>query len=662
MQINSPLDSSLPSRTGGAFSGHAYQDGLASILVISKREVTRLRTRFTGRSRLFIIAILALAVILSGVIYQQDFTMSKGLYTIGVSPDALGINDERFNIVPLDFEIGHTKLSNGEIDAYVDGDTIMRRRDDRSQYAVGALAEYLQKQELFRISEEYDIDQAFPLRIETRHIPTEREEQGGETPVVLSDILKSEQPAEEPHAMPEAESSVTSETDVLVVPEPETAVIPEPAQAFEPAPADPAGGDAVASMPAPPLSASDEAVVEQLQDFYSGSALPEFKAEFVSDEEIIIPSLSKPPIPLSQVLLAFLYIVPIFFVSVFFTSSFMEEKTNRKLVILLSAPITPLQIILGKMLPYIVYSVIAIVAITLMLRGSVLLGLAIFVPVMLFILSIYLMVALLYRTFKDQTFFSVLAVWIITAYLVAPAMFAGVNDLSYISPLTLAVQMYQGESFGLAEYFLSTIPLYAIFLATMFVGVRVFNEEYLMGFRPLYKKLGEAVYLAIDRSHLNVSVFALSSLLVPVVFMVQFASIVIASNLSTMAALTVIFVLSIIAEEIAKSIGIVVLLQNKAINSVRGVIKFSFISALGFLIAEKLLLFLALSVMSESMFIDAVFSSGLLLLPLALHFVTTSVVCFLTARLGIKYFPLGLVAGSVVHGIYNLCIIGGEIF
>ena len=178
-----------------------------------------------------------------------------------------------------------------------------------------------------------------------------------------------------------------------------------------------------------------------------------------------------PPLPLAQVIITFLYVVPVFFISLFFTSSFTEEKVSRKLIVLLSAPVTRLQVIMGKMLPYLVYSIAVIIAITLVLGGNILLGLAIFTPVMLFIFAIYLMVALTYRTFKDLTFFSVLALSIITVYLVGPAMFTGVSDLSYISPLTLAVEMYRGEPFGVSEYFLATTPLWLIFLQTVQVSM-----------------------------------------------------------------------------------------------------------------------------------------------------------------------------------------------
>ncbi|MBT4511214.1 MAG: ABC transporter permease [Chloroflexi bacterium] len=633
---------------------------MSNILTISKREITRLRSRFKGRSRLFVIGIFAVAVMLSFVIYHQDPVISKSIYNIGVSSNGPAIVDERFNIVPLDPVSGLVELGNKEIDLYIHGDQVISRNDDRSRYAAGALNQYLEKQELIRISHEYDIDQAFPLRIEIHHLAkdSETEQKSTDNQPSLSEILE---PADEP--------TDSSSPFLVVTPGPEPPIITAPIspQTEPPEPIPNAPTPEVAPSIIPTESLSDSAVRERLEDFKNDNGRPEFKAEFAADDEIIIPSLLKPPIPVSQVMLAFFYVVPIFFVSIFFTSSFMEEKTNRKLIILMSAPITPFQIIVGKILPYVVYSILAIIIITLILGGNVFLALAIFIPIMLFIFSIYLMVALLYRTFKDQTFFSMMAVWIVTAFLVAPAMFTGVNDLSYISPLTLAVLMYRGESFDLTQYLLSTIPMYLAFIVTMFVATRIFNEEYLMGFRPLYRKLSEAIYLVMDKAHLNLSVLSMSLFLIPIAFMVQSASLVLAynlsTNLSTITTLGIIFVICIITEEIVKSVAIIVLLQNRIITSLTSVIKLSFMAGLGFLIGEKLLLFLALRVMSESIFTEALFSSGVFLIfPLLMHFVTTSIVCLITARFGLRFYPLAILAGSVVHTLYNLYIIREAIF
>ena len=101
-----------------------------------------------------------------------------------------------------------------------------------------------------------------------------------------------------------------------------------------------------------------------------------------------------------------------------------------------------------------------------------------------------------------------------------------------------------------------------------------------------------------------------------------------------------------------------VLLYNRSIRSLKKVVLLSFISALSFFIVEKLLLYLALSVITESMFTAAIFSTGLLFIPLILHFISTSIVCLITARFGTRYYPLAILAGLIVHSLYNLYVIG----
>jgi hypothetical protein len=621
---------------------------MRNILTMSKREITRLRARFSGRSKAIVLAVVALTIVGSYVIYHQDLVISKGLYNVGVSTSAPSIVDSRFNVFELDRETGYRWLEQGTIDLYLDDDEIISRHGERSEYAAGALKQYLEKQELLRIADEYEIDRAFPLRIEISYLDISESSLSAGTEVPMPDI-------------PQPSETVVLSTDMpapIPPPEPEAPVAPAPVPSFEAEPPlTPPSVPALIAEP-PVVRATDAVVRQQLADFATSRQLPEFKAEFLSENDIIVPSLMNPPIPLAQVIITFLYVVPVFFISLFFTSSFTEEKVSRKLIVLLSAPVTRLQVILGKMMPYLVYSILVIIAVTLVLGGNILLGLAIFTPVMLFIFSIYLIVALTYRTFKDQTFFSVLALSVVTVYLVGPAMFTGVSDLSYISPLTLAVEMYRGESFGVSEYFLATTPLCLVFLQTMFIGTRVFNEEYLMGFRPLHTKVAEAIYLTMDRRHLNVSTLFLSMCLVPLVFMVELAAVAFISNLAMPLTLGFLIIISVVVEEIAKSAGVVILLQNNVLRTWQDVLKLSFLSALGFMLAEKLLLYLALSVVSESTFVQALFSAGFLLLPLALHAVSTAVVCLMAARFGTRFYPVAIIAGSIIHTLYNLYVMG----
>lgn len=573
---------------------------MKKILQVAKREVGRFRARFSGGSRLVIVGLIAVSLLVSYLVAQQGLVMGKDIYTIGVSPGGPYVGDGRFHVLVADKETGVRMLNEGSIDLYLDGEMALTRRDERSQYAAGALKQYLENLERSRLIEQYDINQSFPLRVEVGYL-----------------------------------STVPSATPVITA----------------------------APAASPFASNTSAAVREQIEELQNGGN-KKFKAEFVSDKEILIPSLMNPPVPLSQVVLAFLYIVPVLFLGIFFNSSFMEEKTNRKLNILMSTPVTPLDIIAGKMLPYVVFSLAMVIAMTLVLGGDVLLALAIFTPVILFIFAIYLMVALVYRTFKDQTFFSMAAITFVTGYLVLPALLTGINNVSYISPLTLAVQMYRGESFGLAEYALSTAPMYLVFGLSVFVGVRIFNEEYLMGFGPLYRKAADAIYLAIDKNHLYVSIALLSALLIPAVFMVQMViailSLMVPVSLPPMVFLSGLLVLCVVVEEVAKSVGIATLLENKRIASARTLLALAAASALGFFIGEKLLLYLSLSIVSNIMLIEALGSADLLVIPLIAHFIFTSLVCLLTQKLGVKYYPLAIMMGSFVHFLYNFVILARE--
>lgn len=589
----------------------------------------RLRTRFGGKMIAAVVVLLAAAAIVSFFVYQQGMVLARDFYIVGVSPSAPEINDQRFHIIRTTPQDGGIMLNNRRIDIYVTGTAIFSRNDDRSQYAVDAIKTYLEKRELARIGAEYPLNQAFPLRVEVNYL---KAPSGAAGPAVsLADIVgQASQLAKQ--------SGQSSGAPVQNITD-------------NSAPASPGGTAAVPSK-------TDGEVSRQLAGLKNDQLAPQFKAEFASNKQVIIPSLMEPPIPLAQVLLAFAYMLPIFFISIFFTSGFIEEKLGRKINVLLSAPVTPFQVIIGKMLPYVGYSLLVVVLITLVLRGNVLLALAIFTPVVLFIFAIYLGVALQYRSYRDQTFFSLVAVTGITGYLVFPAMFVGINDLSYVSPLTLAVQMYRDVPITPYQYMLSAVPMLLVFVLAITVGTRVFNEEYLLSFRPLHIKIREAIFFAMDKKHMAISAAIFSLLFIPVVFMLELGVITVSINLPRQLALGICIFICVIIEEAAKSLTVAVTVERRLVTKWTQVLWLAVISAVFFFIGEKLLLFMSLKVVSESVFTTAVFAGNLLWLPLLVHVVCTSVVGLLTYKGGIRSYPLAVLAGSIIHGIYNLSLLG----
>jgi RsiW-degrading membrane proteinase PrsW (M82 family) len=106
-------------------------------------------------------------------------------------------------------------------------------------------------------------------------------------------------------------------------------------------------------------------------------------------------------------------------------------------------------------------------------------------------------------------------------------------------------------------------------------------------------------------------------------------------------------------------VGIVTLAERKVVTRFRDLLLLSALSALGFLVGEKLLLLISITMVSQASVSGALFGSGLLLLiPLAAHFIFTAMVSLLAAKAKFPY-ALALTLGSIAHFIYNWKVLGG---
>jgi len=540
---------------------------LNKVFVIAWREVSRVRKQFGSRTSAFVALAFLIVLGISAFALWSTLSLGSGLYQIGVSGDVPPIRDSRFVVIDVDVEQGKILLGQQRIDLLVDGSQVISRPDSRSQYAVRALKQYMEKAELERVGNTYPESDAFPLRARINYVGA--------------------------------------------------------GQSMEPTEA----GGATQQGTRP--------------------------------EETIIPSLTPPPLPFGQVIIALLYILPMTFISIFFTSSFMDEKINRRLTILLSAPVTPFQIILGKMLPYVIFTLAAIAFIAVQTQANVLLTLAIFLPTTLFIFAIYLMVPLFYRTFKDVTFIAMLVTTLTTAYLVLPAVFIDVTDLSFVSPLTLAVKMYRGELFTLREYLFPSLPMAAIFGFSMYAGTHLLNEEFLIGYKPISQKIANAIYLLMSHTKLYISVPLWSVLVIPAVYMAQIIVLAFAADLPLGMTLGVALFASAFVEELVKSIGIVMLMDHGKIETSRQVLWYAFLSVVGFFVGEKLLVLISLTVVLQASISSVLFGTGLLLfVPLIAHFIFTALVTTLRMKTRLSYTAI-LTIGSMVHFLYNWYLLGG---
>lgn len=527
---------------------------MRQIWTIASREVTRLRQRFSGGVSPLAILILIAGLGLLAYALRDVSALGNGLYRVGVSGDAAEIRDSRFGVLRVDAATGAAMLDQRALDVIVDGGQVMARADDKSQYALGALKRYLERQQIIELGATQEITRAFPLRVQVNY----------------------------------------------------------------------------------------------------------FDAENVTLPDPFIPSLQTPPTPFRDVIVAFLYIMPLTFISIFFTSSFMDEKIKRRLTLLLSAPITPFQIIMGKMLPYIIFATLATIVFALLTRAPVWLALAIFVPTSLFIFAIYLMVPLFYRTFQDTTFIAMFVTTMTAVYLVFPAMFTDLTELAFMSPLTLAVKMYRGEGFTLQQYLFPAAPMLLIFGITLYIGSRLLHEEFLMTYYGLTRKVADALYWIMDRKRPALSIFVMSMGVVPIVYLAQLVLLALATNLPFRLMLGAALFTSAGVEEIVKTMGIAVLIARGEIHSLRRVLLLAFLSALGFLLGEKILTFVSIALVSQTALSAALFNTGLLIVPLAAHTLFASIVLVLFARFRWRYV-FALAVGVVLHTIYNAVIVQGTL-
>jgi hypothetical protein len=181
----------------------------------------------------------------------------------------------------------------------------------------------------------------------------------------------------------------------------------------------------------------------------------------------------------------------------------------------------------------------------------------------------------------------------------------------------------------------------------------------LIGYKPITRKIGDAIYLLMSHSKLYLSVPLWGVLVVPIVYMSQIIILAFAADLPMGMTLGVTLFVSAFVEEVTKSVGIVMLMDHDKIKGERQILWYAFLSVLGFFVGEKLLVLISLKVVLQTSISTVLFGTGLLLfVPLIAHFVFTTIVTMLRAKTKLSYTAT-LVVGALVHFLYNWYLMGG---
>jgi ABC-type Na+ efflux pump permease subunit len=428
----------------------------------------------------------------------------------------------------------------------------------------------------------------------------------------------------------------------------------------------PSGPVEAVTAPLPAVPVSEDELRHHLAETGSENPLSRYTGIISSDsatDGLRTPAELSPPLPYDALILVFVFIFPLYFTSQFFMMSVMNERVGRAGEALLSTPVRPSAIIIGKAIPYLAIMLLVSAAITAFIGAPATILLPL-IPVILFFLSAALIIGMAARSFKELSFVSIFFSTLATSYLFFPTVFANTHVISIISPLTLIVLDIQGEGFTAAEYVYSTALFFATSAVLFYAGTVNFREERLFSEKTLTSRLMDFIGGAIGRDHPHLSLFLLAVFTIPFVFMAQMMMLVLFFNIPMPLSLVLLTVSAAFIEEVAKSVGVyAVATERPGFLTPKNLLLGAIAIGAGFLAGEKLLLFATLSQITESVFGSVLFLSlQVLWMPLLLHIAGVLITgSFLLVGGKRAYIP-GLVTACVVHSLYNLhFLLGGAL-
>jgi ABC-type Na+ efflux pump permease subunit len=595
---------------------------LSDITTIARWEVKRSFSLMGKNVLPLAIVLFVLLIAVTGFATQNGMHLQDGMYEVGVDDPQLAnliASDARFSVYKIS---GQTPdWHENSFDLIITGGRVYYRGTEKSKAALKTVERNYGKYVNSVYNSEEDLFAAYPLWIDIQTTKSE-----------LTFL-----------ATQSGQSVVAAPGRQAPVPEGPVVEIP---------------------TPSPTLAFNKEELRAELVKTSSANTQISRYTEVLASENTMgnfkTPSQLSPPLPFDSIILIFVFIFPLYFTSQFFMMSIMNERIERKGEILLSVPVKAGSIIIGKMLPYFLGMVAICTGLAFWIKAPLIIILPL-VPVIFFFLANALLIGMLSRSFKELSFVSIFFSTIATSYLFFPSIFANVHVISFISPLTLIVLSLQGTAWTVTDYLYSTSLFWLTSAVLFYIAVMNFKEERLFSEKNLVTRMREFLSEVISVKRPFLSLFLLTGFSIPFIFMVQLMCLVLFFNLPMPYSLVLLLMFAALIEEVAKGIGIyTIFARDDTFFSWKNVLFACGATAIGFLVGEKLLLFVTLAQITESIFGSILFLSlGVLWMPLLLHFVCVLIVAICLKLGGRGYFAPGLAIAMVVHCLYNLYFILG---
>ena len=429
-------------------------------------------------------------------------------------------------------------------------------------------------------------------------------------------------------------------------------------------------------------TAGSDAAGGSVADGDGGLAVPSVGGGAFRADTVGSPGSISPPFPFVSLLLAFVFLVPMNFLIQAYGSSILDERTNRRGEPLLVTPLSPVDIVAGKTLPYVAVAAVVTTLIALAVGGGALSVVAV-LPVAMTFLGATFVGAMFARSFKELTFVTVGVSVLLTTYAFVPAIFTNVTPVALVSPLTLVVFDLQGEPVGLGEILFSTGPM-TVGAALLFgLGLGVYREEDMFTQKPVGRKFLDALAVRLaavggatrpeslwGRLRPLAPVAFLTACTVPFVFVAELLAVALLFALPVTVSIPVLLVTIAFIEELAKSVHLYAGFERGAFaRGDRVAVAVGSASAVGFFLAEKATAVVQAVGLTELYVGRAAFGSvagveglpaiaiaGLFFAPLLLHGFTT-VLAAVGASRNRTYYALTLALAALIHAAYNFGVV-----
>ncbi|HEX9817128.1 MAG TPA: hypothetical protein VGB18_09125 [Candidatus Thermoplasmatota archaeon] len=371
----------------------------------------------------------------------------------------------------------------------------------------------------------------------------------------------------------------------------------------------------------------------------------------------LVPGRVEPPFPMRSLLLTFLYLVPMNFISQYYASSLLGERTRNRGVLLLSAPITGPQILLGKTLPYIGITLFLAVIITVYLGAGLLSFIAI-LPVLGFFLAATSFAALIARSYRELTFLVTTMSVGLSTFLFLPAIFTQVHPIAFISPISVVAAQLRDEAVPFASVIYSVTPLTFAGAVLALLATLMYREEMLFAPKKITAKILDSIHLVV---HGPKGFLVAGIVVLPFVFGLELFLLALSVTLPLRLAIMVFLIGVATIEEIAKAIPALAHYRNAAHPRRPWVAGLTI--GIGFFLGEKVGLFLSvvglqLIPLGQTLLTNYGISTTALLVlaPLVLHVVTATISAY-AARTGRWAVLIGIPVAIALHVLYNLQVI-----